>query len=75
VNLIVAARRKKVKIISSMGAGGKLDVSKIKIADIDIKIKLIIYLFLNQPFSITQETNSDSLLRICFFFLLLRLGI
>ena len=34
VNLIVAARRKKVKIISSMGAGGKLDVSKIKIADI-----------------------------------------
>lgn len=34
VNLIVAARRKKVKIISSMGAGGKLDVSKIKVADI-----------------------------------------
>jgi tRNA A37 threonylcarbamoyladenosine dehydratase len=34
VNLIVAARRKKVKIISSMGAGGKLDVSKIKIKDI-----------------------------------------
>jgi tRNA A37 threonylcarbamoyladenosine dehydratase len=34
LNLIVAARRKKVKIISSMGAGGKLDVSKIKVADI-----------------------------------------
>ncbi|TXD51122.1 MULTISPECIES: ThiF family adenylyltransferase [unclassified Polaribacter] len=34
VNLIVAARRKKVKIISSMGAGGKLDVTKIKIKDI-----------------------------------------
>tara|TARA_B100000795_G_scaffold48729_1_gene32015 strand:- start:5648 stop:6367 length:720 start_codon:yes stop_codon:yes gene_type:complete len=34
VNLIVAARRKKVKIISAMGAGGKLDVTKIKIKDI-----------------------------------------
>ena len=34
VNLIVAARRKKVKIISAMGAGGKLDVNKIKIKDI-----------------------------------------
>ncbi len=34
VNLIVAARRKKVKIISSMGAGGKLDVGKIKVKDI-----------------------------------------
>ena len=34
VNLIVAARRKKVKIISSMGAGGKLDASKIKVSDI-----------------------------------------
>ncbi|MFQ3305260.1 MAG: tRNA A37 threonylcarbamoyladenosine dehydratase, partial [Polaribacter sp.] len=31
VNLIVAARRKKVKIISSMGAGGKLDATKIKV--------------------------------------------
>lgn len=34
VNLIVAARRKKVKIISAMGAGGKLDVSKIRVKDI-----------------------------------------
>ncbi|HAO14489.1 MAG TPA: tRNA threonylcarbamoyladenosine dehydratase [Tenacibaculum sp.] len=34
VNLIVAARRKKVKLISSMGAGGKLDASKIKVKDI-----------------------------------------
>ena len=34
VNLIVAARRKKVKIISSMGAGGKLDATKIKVKDI-----------------------------------------
>lgn len=34
VNLIVAARRKKVKIISSMGAGGKLDATKIKVRDI-----------------------------------------
>lgn len=34
VNLIVAARRKKVKIISSMGAGGKLDATKIKVQDI-----------------------------------------
>ncbi|CAM1373295.1 tRNA threonylcarbamoyladenosine dehydratase [Tenacibaculum xiamenense] len=34
VNLIVAARRKKVKIVSSMGAGGKLDASKVRVKDI-----------------------------------------
>mgnify|MGYP000023513998 CR=1 FL=1 len=34
INLIVASRRKKVKIISSMGAGGKLDATKIKVKDI-----------------------------------------
>ncbi|GLB49064.1 tRNA threonylcarbamoyladenosine dehydratase [Neptunitalea lumnitzerae] len=34
VNLIIAAKRKKVKLISSMGAGGKLDASKVKVSDI-----------------------------------------
>lgn len=34
VNLIVASIRKKVKIVSSMGAGGKLDPSKVTIRDI-----------------------------------------
>lgn len=34
INLLLAARRKKVKIISSMGAGGKLDATKIKVKDI-----------------------------------------
>lgn len=34
INLIVAARRKKVKIISSMGAGGKLDATKVMVKDI-----------------------------------------
>ncbi|CAA0239122.1 tRNA threonylcarbamoyladenosine dehydratase [Tenacibaculum maritimum] len=34
INLIVAARRKKVKLISSMGAGGKLDATKIRVKDI-----------------------------------------
>ncbi|CAL2095279.1 tRNA threonylcarbamoyladenosine dehydratase [Tenacibaculum sp. 190524A02b] len=34
LNLMIAARRKKVKLISSMGAGGKLDASKIKVKDI-----------------------------------------
>ncbi|CAM1334781.1 ThiF family adenylyltransferase [Tenacibaculum aestuariivivum] len=34
INLIVAAKRKKVKLISAMGAGGKLDASKIVIKDI-----------------------------------------
>lgn len=34
LNLIVAAKRKKVKIISSMGAGGKMDAAKVKVADI-----------------------------------------
>ncbi len=34
VQLLVGAKRKKVKIISCMGAGGKVDVTKIKIRDI-----------------------------------------
>jgi len=34
LNLIVAAKRKRVKIISSMGAGGKMEASKVKVADI-----------------------------------------
>lgn len=34
LNLIIAARRKRVKLISSMGAGGKMDASKVKVADI-----------------------------------------
>lgn len=34
LNLIIAAKRKKVKIISSMGAGGKMEASKVKVADI-----------------------------------------
>ena len=34
INLIVAAKHKKVKLISSMGAGGKLDASKVVIKDI-----------------------------------------
>ncbi|MDO5607564.1 MAG: tRNA threonylcarbamoyladenosine dehydratase [Capnocytophaga sp.] len=34
LNLIKAAKRKKVKLVSSMGAGGVLDPSKIKVADI-----------------------------------------
>lgn len=34
LNLIIAAKRKRVKIISSMGAGGKMEVSKVKVADI-----------------------------------------
>ncbi len=34
VNLIAAAKRKKVRIVSSMGAGGKMDASKVRVADI-----------------------------------------
>ncbi len=34
LNLIISARRKKVRIISNMGAGGKMDASKVKVADI-----------------------------------------
>lgn len=34
LNLIISAKRKKVKLVSSMGAGGKLDASKVKVADI-----------------------------------------
>ena len=34
LNLIIAAKRKRVKIISSMGAGGKMEVSKVKVTDI-----------------------------------------
>lgn len=34
LNLLIAAKRKKVKAISNMGAGGKFDASKIKVRDI-----------------------------------------
>jgi tRNA A37 threonylcarbamoyladenosine dehydratase len=34
LNLLIAAKRKKVKVISSMGAGGKYDASKVKVCDI-----------------------------------------
>lgn len=34
LNLIIASKRKKIKIISSMGAGGKMDASKVKVSDI-----------------------------------------
>jgi tRNA threonylcarbamoyladenosine dehydratase len=34
LNLIISARRQKVKIISSMGAGGKVEAAKVKVADI-----------------------------------------
>ena len=34
LNLIISARRKKVKIISNMGAGGKYQASKVMVADI-----------------------------------------
>ncbi len=34
LNLIIACKRKRVKIISSMGAGGKMEASKVKVADI-----------------------------------------
>lgn len=34
LNLIIAAKRKRVKIISSMGAGGKMEASKVKVIDI-----------------------------------------
>ena len=33
-NLIVAAKRKNVRIVSCMGAGGKMDASKVQVADI-----------------------------------------
>ena len=34
LNLIISSKRKRVKIISSMGAGGKMEASKVKVADI-----------------------------------------
>ena len=34
LNLMIAAKRKRVKIISSMGSGGKIVASKVKVADI-----------------------------------------
>lgn len=34
MNLIIAAKRKKVKLISNMGAGGKYDASKVTVRDI-----------------------------------------
>ncbi|RZJ58208.1 MAG: tRNA threonylcarbamoyladenosine dehydratase, partial [Flavobacterium sp.] len=34
LNLIISAKRQKVKIISNMGAGGKYEAAKVKVADI-----------------------------------------
>jgi len=38
LNLIIAAKRKRVKIISSMGAGGKMEASKVKVTDISYSV-------------------------------------
>lgn len=35
LNLIIGSKRKRVKIISCMGAGGKIEASKVKVADIN----------------------------------------
>jgi tRNA threonylcarbamoyladenosine dehydratase len=35
LNLIIGAKQKRVKIISSMGAGGKMEASKVKVANIN----------------------------------------
>lgn len=34
LNLIIASKRKRVKIVSSMGAGGKMEAAKVKVSDI-----------------------------------------
>lgn len=34
LNLIIACKRKRIKVISSMGAGGKMEASKVKVANI-----------------------------------------
>jgi len=34
LNLLISAKRQKIKVISAMGAGGKFDASKVKVADI-----------------------------------------
>ncbi len=41
LNLILGAKRKRVKIISSMGAGGKMEASKVKVADISNSINCV----------------------------------
>lgn len=41
LNLIIGAKRKRVKIISSMGAGGKMEASKVKVADITNTINCV----------------------------------
>lgn len=38
LNLIIGAKRKRVKIISCMGAGGKMEASKVKVADISTSV-------------------------------------
>ena len=38
LNLIMAAKRKRVKIISSMGAGGKMEAAKVKVGDINTTV-------------------------------------
>lgn len=42
LNLIFAAKRKRVKIISSMGAGGKMEASKVKVACISNAVNCLL---------------------------------
>ncbi|MBP6073144.1 MAG: tRNA threonylcarbamoyladenosine dehydratase [Flavobacterium sp.] len=41
INLIRGAKRQRVKIISSMGAGGKMEAAKVKVADISNTINCV----------------------------------
>ncbi|MFT7351967.1 MAG: tRNA A37 threonylcarbamoyladenosine dehydratase [Flavobacterium sp.] len=41
INLILGAKRQRVKIISSMGAGGKMLASKVKVADISNTVNCV----------------------------------
>jgi len=41
INLIRGAKRQRVKIISSMGAGGKMEASKVKVADISNTVNCV----------------------------------
>ena len=62
LNLIMAAKRKRVKIISSMGAGGKMDASKVKVADINNTVNC----FLAKAMKKTLRTVKIDKLKVVF---------
>jgi tRNA A37 threonylcarbamoyladenosine dehydratase len=56
-NLIVGAKRKHVKIVSCMGAGGKMEASKVKVADISTSNSCFLARVIRKRLKLTKESK------------------